>query len=157
MLNQEKINRLILVGLLTSSLAIAKQQLLPQKAIPNIKKGPCTFLHVWATWCTICIQEMPELLKFLATQKKVKPVILDVSAPFVQEQFSKKWMNTLNPPFTTYRKPAGDEDKYLFAIDRYWSGALPYSALYQKGVQKKVWVGQLDTTELKNYLTKECR
>jgi len=155
-LDKTKIIRLLCISLLLCSLASGKQQLLPQKSIPNIKKGPCTFLHVWATWCTICIQEMPALLKFLAEQKKVKPVVLDVSAPFVQKQFSIKWMDSLKPAFTTYRKPNVDEAKYLFAIDNYWSGALPYSALYKNGTQKKVWVGALNAAELKETLAREC-
>jgi len=147
----------LLIGLLLCSLAQSKQEVLPQSGIAKIKQGPCTFLHVWATWCTICIQEMPELIKFLAAAKGVRPVILDVSAPFVQEQFSKKWMKSLKPPFTTYLKPDVKEDRYLFEIDKYWSGAMPYSAIYKKGEQKKVWVGQLNLEELKKTLPTICR
>ncbi len=134
-----------------------KLEPLPVSKIEKIKRGPCTFLHVWATWCTICIQEMPELLKTLAAEKKIHPVVVDVSATFVQEKFSKQWMKNLNPPFTTYLKPKGNEEAYLFAIDKYWSGALPYSALYHQGKQKKVWVGELNRDELKQAATKLCR
>ena len=125
-----------------------RMEVLPAKKIAGIKKLPCTFLHVWATWCTICIQELPSMLQTLAGMRGVNPVILDVSAVFVQENFSKKWMANLAPPFTTYLKPDGGDEAYLKAIDANWSGALPYNALYHKGKLIKTWIGELDQKKM---------
>ena len=139
-----------------SAVAKHRQEVLPAAKIANVKKLPCTFLHVWATWCTICIQELPSLLKTLAAMKGVNPVIIDVSAGFVQNNFSKKWMANLAPPFTTYLKPDGNDEKYLAAIDKRWSGALPYTALYHKGKQVKTWIGELDQKKMVAEIPKLC-
>lgn len=122
----------------------ASQITLPASGIRQLKKRPCVFLHVWATWCSICIEEMPAVVKFLSERKKITPVILDVSAPGVQKGFSRAWMKTLKPPFATYFKPPSDEGRYLAAIDPSWSGALPYTAVFHAGKKRKEWIGALD-------------
>ena len=121
-----------------------------------MKKKPCTFIHVWATWCTICLQELPQVIQTLAAMKNVTPVIVDVSSPFVQENFSKKWNTVLSAPFPMYLKPAGKDDPYLNAIDKDWSGALPFSVLYDKGKRKKTWLGALDLDSLKKQVGAIC-
>lgn len=143
--------------LATFALAGTRVIPLPAARIPALLKKDCTFVHVWATWCTICIQEMPQVLKFLAATKVVHPVIIDVSDPMVQKNFSRQWMKNLAPPFAVYEKPPGDENKYLAVVEKYWTGSLPYSALYHKGKQKKVWLGELNLAEVKAEIPKLCR
>ena len=75
----------------------------------------------------------------------------------ILREFSKKWMANLGPSFTTYLKPAGNEEEYLNAVDKAWSGALPFSALYHKGQRKKVWTGVIDLTKLKEDVDSLCR
>jgi thiol-disulfide isomerase/thioredoxin len=114
------------------------------KDIQRLKKEKCAFFHVWATWCTICMEEMPDLIKVLKGIKAVRPVIIDVSTTSVQDSFSKRWMQQLRPGFTTYLKPDMKDEVYLDAIDKKFSGTLPYSAVFQKGKLLKSWTGQLD-------------
>lgn len=130
---------------------------LPAKEIAALKKGSCTFIHVWATWCSPCLKEMPDLLRTLTELKQVKPIIIDISSPGVQKGFSRKWMQTLKPPFPVYFKPPGNDKKYYAAIDKFWPGGLPYSALYHGGKQRHVWIGEIDFEKLKAAVTKECR
>ncbi len=125
---------------------VVTNEYLQPKAIEKLKKQNCTFFHVWATWCSICMEEMPDLVKLLKTEKGIKPVLIDVSSLQVQESFSKKWLQSLRPGFTTYLKPNVKDQEYLSAIDKNWSGALPFSALYHRGKLLKTWTG---TTELK--------
>ena len=89
--------------------------------------------------------------------KKINPVIVDVSNPFVQENFSKKWNIMRSAPFPTYLKPAGKDEPYLNAIDKDWSGALPFSVLYDQGKRKKTWLGALDLDSLKKQVNALCR
>ncbi len=121
--------------------------LLP-KEIDKLKQDKCAFFHVWATWCTICMDEMPDLIKVLKGIKDVKPVIIDVSSISVQDSFSKRWMQQLRPGFPTYLKPDVKDEEYLNAIDKNFSGTLPYSAVFKKGKLLKSWTGQVDLKTL---------
>jgi len=69
-------------------------------------KPTCSFVHVWAAWCTICVQELPALLTFLGEEKKVQSIVIDVSHPLARAQFSKPYLEKISPKFTTYYKPA---------------------------------------------------
>lgn len=132
-------------------------QPLPAARVAAMKKQPCTFFHVWATWCSICLQELPDLLKVMAAMKGATPVVIDVSSPFVQANFSKKWIQTLKPAFVTYVKPAGKDEPYLNAIDQEWSGALPFSVLYHKGKRLMVWQGSLDLGTIAREVEEQCK
>jgi thiol-disulfide isomerase/thioredoxin len=148
---------MLLFCLLISGPGFGKMEVLPAAKINALKQKKCTFVHVWATWCTICIKEMPQLLKILVDQgPSVQPAIIDISAPFVQDNFSKKWMVQLNPPFTTYLKPAGSDKNYMRYVDKDWNGILPFSALYDGGKRKKVWEGEIPLEKLKGDISKYC-
>jgi len=146
-----KIWFLIILFLFASSL-----EELPSAKFKALKQEPCTFIHGWATWCSICIQELPQLLRFLSDNKRIKPVVIDLSDRYSQENFSKKWMLHLAPPFKTYLRPSGNESAYRNALDKEWSGALPYSALYNNGKKKKVWLGSLNFTRLSEEISALC-
>lgn len=129
---------------------------LPAGKLAALKKEPCTLIHVWATWCTTCLTELPDLLRALAAEKRVRPIVIDVSAPFIQDNFSKKYITSLKPAFKTYLKPEGKDEPYLSAIDKDWSGSLPFSALYDKGRRKKVWNGSIDLAKLGADIAANC-
>jgi thiol-disulfide isomerase/thioredoxin len=135
--------------------ANGSQYLFP-KDLDKLKKDKCAFFHVWATWCSICMEEMPDLIKVLKTTKKVRPVVIDVSSPSVQDSFSKRWMQQLRPSFPTYLKPDLKDEVYLDAVDKSFSGTLPFSALFQKGKLLKKWTGALELKNLGTELQNLC-
>lgn len=132
-------------------------KVLPKDKIADLKMKPCTLFHVWATWCVPCIEEMPKLLTFLSKHPKVTPIIIDISEPYVQDNFSKKWMKQLGPPFTTYLKPGGANKDYLDAIESPWPFSLPYNALWDEGKRKSRWLGTRSLDRLEADLTRLCR
>ncbi len=142
-----------------STLALAKPvyEELPAAKIAPLKKKSCALIHVWATWCTNCLQELPDLVKVLNSMKEITPVVIDVSSPFVQNNFSKKWIATLKPQFRTYLKPSVKDEVYLNAIDKDWSGSLPFSVLYHKGKRKKVWNGSINLADFRREVADLCR
>ncbi len=134
-----------------------KQQFLPKAKIAEYKKKACTLFHVWATWCLPCIDELPKFLLFVAKHPKVTPIVIDVSIPYVQNNFSKKWMEQLAPPFTTYLKPAkGTDQNYLATIEKPWPNQLPYNALFDDGKRKGRWLGTLNLETFAGELTRLC-
>ncbi len=98
------------------------------------------------------------LLPLFEAWKGVRTVVLDVSSPFGQAQFSKKWRVLSQARLITYLQP-GKEDKksYRKAIDPDWDGALPHSVLYTHGKKRKVWNGALDFPKVRKEVAEICR
>lgn len=135
---------------------VKQYEYLPLAKITDLKKGPCTLIHVWATWCTTCTQELPSFLNQLGEIKKVHPVVIDVSNPAIQESFSRGFVKAISPKFVTYRKPPGQDEPYLKAIDGEWHGGLPYTALYRKGKKLKQWLGEVNVTVIRKTVQDGC-
>jgi len=137
--------------------ALAKSpEILTQAQLEQQKQKPCTFINVWATWCSICLREMPELMTWLGKEKRINPVILDISKPFLQDQVGKRWKVLIEAPFPTYLKPSGADHDYFQAIDREFDNSLPFSVLYHRGRRKKIWRGSLDLRKLDREIAKLC-
>ena len=132
-------------------------EVLSPTRLMQLEKEPCTFVHVWATWCTSCVQELPGLLKKLSQLKNVNPVIIDLSTPFVQESFSKRYLRKLAPTFKTFFKPEIKDSTYMSALEKNWTGELPYSAVFNDGIKKKVWKGNVNPSTLTAELGKVCQ
>lgn len=121
---------------------------LPPEKVAALKNFPCSFIHVWATWCTICVQELPELVRILSSEKKVKSSIIDISDPFVQDNFSKKYIQQIKPSFPLYLKTDVPDKQYMSMVVSDWNGGLPYSVLYKSGKKVKEWRGEFPLKEL---------
>lgn len=130
---------------------------LPVETMKKKTSDHCAFVHVWAAWCSICVEELPTLLEFLAKEKRVKPIVIDVSHPVARKEFSTPWLRKLSPKFPVYFKPNGNDEGFMRQVDPTWSGTLPYSALYTKGVKTKQWVGSVSPRELRESFSKICK
>ena len=133
-------------------------QNLPLSKLREFQKEPCVLIHPWATWCTVCVQEMPTLLPQFETWKGVRVVVVDISNPFSQDQFSRKWKVLGQSKMPTYLLPGREDPKiYQAAIDPDWDGTLPHTVLYVKGKKSKVWNGALDFVSLQKEVAGLCR
>jgi thiol-disulfide isomerase/thioredoxin len=147
----------LLLACLPSFAAGPAPQVISRAELAKLKQKPCALFHVWATWCMPCIDELPKFLKLVAAYPKVTPVVLDISAPYVQDNFSKKWLAQLAPPFVTYLKPEGDDKAYLSVLENPWPNRLPYNALFVKGKRTGRWMGTQDPAQLGKELTRLCQ
>jgi thiol-disulfide isomerase/thioredoxin len=132
-------------------------EILPRARIAKEKLKPCALIHVWATWCVPCIDELPKFLSFVANHRKINPVVIDISGGYVQDNFSKKWLTQLAPPFMTYLKPDKENKEYLNAIDSPWPGKLPYNGLFDRGKKKGQWLGTSDFSKLGADISRLCK
>jgi thiol-disulfide isomerase/thioredoxin len=96
-------------------------------------------INFWATWCKPCIEELPQFEQLRARQAgkpvQVLLVSLDFASkldtkvrPFVQRQGLKAPVWLLSEP---------DQNAYIDAIDRQWSGALPFTLVYNNRRQHR--------------------
>ena len=132
-------------------------EFLPPAKLKQMTQRPCVFVHGWATWCPQCIDELPKLVLALGKLKTADSVVVDLSTPYMQDNFSKKWINALKPPFKMYLKTPGDDAGYVKFVDKNWSGALPWSAIFRNGVTKKSWLGQVNLDALEKEIAAQCK
>ena len=137
---KKKMKKLTLMILVLTALASPAKPVyeeLPADKIAALKKKPCTLIHVWATWCTVCLTELPDLLKVIASVKELNPVIVDVSSEFVQEhllpQVDRHAQAAVQDLRETQRQGRGLPQRHRQGLVR----GSPLSALYHKGVRKK--------------------
>lgn len=131
---------------------------LPVSQLEQLQKGPCVFIHPWATWCAQCMKELPDLIPKFEVWKGPHVVVIDTSNPFSQENLTRKWNVLRHSRLKIYLKPGSiDAEGYRKAIAHEWDGSLPYSVLYSKGRKLREWRGALDFRRVSAEVEKACR
>lgn len=114
-----------------------------------------TLINVWATWCTPCREEFPDLVKIYREYQEQGLTLLLVSADF-QRQLpeARQFLAEQGVDFPTYLKQESDES-FITALNPQWSGALPMTLLYdQSGTVRQSWTGQISYQTLKTEIEK---
>jgi hypothetical protein len=103
-------------------------------------------VHAWASWCTSCLVDLPELVSGLRS-RKVDVLWVDLDEK--PENASRVWKKLKNAPGKAVRaQPAA-----LHPLDEKWEGDLPATwVLSPEG--KVIWskVGSSDLLELWNFI-----
>jgi thiol-disulfide isomerase/thioredoxin len=97
------------------------------------KKGRVLVVNFWATWCDPCREEMPALAaasKGFAS-KDVAVVLISVDSlkrqPDVAKLLAKEKV-----PFVCWQAKVHDAQTFVDAVDKAWSGAVPYTIVYDR-------------------------
>ena len=120
------------------------------------QKGKVLLVNFWATYCVPCRKEMPALValhsQYAARGFQLATVTADEPE---QEPQARSFLDQNKVPSPAYVKRAKDDDKFINAIDPKWSGALPFTLLYDRtGKRVKVWYGEIPLAELRAELAK---
>ena len=123
------------------------------KPLLEKKNDSVYVVNFWATWCAPCVKELPYFEKLGAaySSKKVKVLLVSLDFP---KQVEKKLI-----PFINEHKIQSDvvllddvnEDIWIQAIDKTWSGAIPATLIYHKN-QRKFYEQTFDYQTLENQL-----
>ena len=149
--------RLIFVFNLFASPGFTFQyRIISPKTLKKKIQSPCSLVHFWASWCEICIKELPVLLPYFESKKGVESVVVDLSHGLAQEKFSKVWIQKIAPRSKTYRKGNAHDHDLVEAVSSKWNGGLPITLLFTKGRRRETWKGSVVPAELDRALLKYC-
>lgn len=108
-------------------------------------------VNVWATWCTPCREEMPDLVRIHREWKGRGFRLVLVSGDFEEDEAAaREFLASVGVDFPTYLKNESDM-AFIDALDARWSGALPATFLYDgRGNLKEFWEGKADEATLRS-------
>ena len=97
-------------------------------------RGKVVVVNVWASWCVPCLEEFPALLKFRSAFERRGLQMLFVSAdsPKRIHQDVHPFLRRMKVTFPTYIKETRDDEGFIKALSRRWSGALPATFIFDR-------------------------
>lgn len=63
-------------------------------------KGKWVIVNYWATWCTTCIKELPDLIAFHENNKDKNAVVIGINFESIERKKLKEFITTRSIPFT---------------------------------------------------------
>jgi len=96
-------------------------------------KGKVVLFDFWATWCDPCRAELPDLVKLERKWRSRGLVLVTVSADEPEQEASAlQFLMKMGVRFPAYVKRVKNDEAFIDAIDKKWSGALPGLFLYDR-------------------------
>ena len=110
-------------------------------------------INFWATWCAPCVKELPYFEKLGAAYSSKNVKVLLVSLDFPKQVKSKliPFINDHKIQSEVVLLDDVNEDIWIQAIDKTWSGALPATLIYNKS-KRKFYEQTFDYQTLENEL-----
>ncbi len=101
-------------------------------------------VNVWATWCTTCREEFPDLLRLRRVYRERGLAVVFLSGDFPSEEDAAlAFLHDLGVDFPTYLKSGKDMD-LIEALHQDWSGGLPATFVYDShGKLSEWWEGRV--------------
>ena len=112
-------------------------------------RGSVVLVNLWATWCTPCREEFPDLLRVQRELENRGFRLILVSADFTsQRAAASAFLASQRVGFPTFAKAQGDQE-FIDGLDSRWSGALPATLLFDReGRKVAFWEGKTSYEEL---------
>jgi thiol-disulfide isomerase/thioredoxin len=109
-------------------------------------KGQALLVNFWATWCTPCVQEMPELSALQSSHQLKDTKIIGIGIDSAEN--IAQFVNKYKISYPLY--VAGMNGSTLLRQMGDPAGGLPFSVLLTAGGQvKKVYLGRLNMDDVK--------
>ena len=142
---------LMAASLVLASATVASDKHDPTKLVPmdrealrqelSISQGRVVLVNLWATWCTPCLREIPDLLTLEAELPASDFRLLAIS---MDDAYSEGWVTEFKakhfPTLVSFINAELDMDTLVSVIDPVWNETLPTSYIFNREgeVVKKV-------------------
>lgn len=110
-------------------------------------------VNFWATWCAPCVKELPyfEALNENYKNKNVEVILVSLDFPRHYEKKLKPFIKKHNLQSNVIAFDDPDQNKWIPAINKDWSGAIPATIIYNKN-ERKFYERSFDYEELETEL-----
>lgn len=108
-------------------------------------RGKVVLLNFWATWCDPCVEEFPDLMKIAQEfrPRGVEMILVSIDEPEDLETKIKPFLQAQGVSWPTYFKKTRDDEVFINAIDKKWSGAIPATFIYDpNGILAKRFIAR---------------
>lgn len=111
--------------------------------------APVTIVNVWATWCTPCREEMPDLVEIGREFGSDTVRVMFVSADHAEDVPEARMFLAEHGVSGSSFMKRGRDAAFAQAISHEWTGALPATALYDaSGTRLDFWEGRKSYQEM---------
>lgn len=113
--------------------------------------GTVVVVNFWATWCTPCVKEIPELVRFHAeyTPKGVVFVSVSVDQPDLIGESVRPFVKKHALPFAVLVLDESAPERVGKALGVDWDGAVPATFVFDKdGALRKAWYKEIALGDL---------
>ena len=121
------------------------------KTLASNKSQKLRLVNVWATWCTPCVAELPELVAInrMYRGRDLELITISMDAADKQDQ-ALEMLARLHVSSANHLYGDKDRDKLVDSLDPQWQGPVPHTVLIAPG-GKVLYrsTGQIDPLELK--------
>jgi thiol-disulfide isomerase/thioredoxin len=124
------------------------------------RDGKILFLNIWATWCTPCVEEFPDIVKLSDMYKGEKVEFVAVSIDYPDELNSKvrPFVAAHHVPFKVYVSNVKKDEDLINEVNPSWSGAVPATLIFDaEGKQQVFMFGQRTISVFKTKLDSVIR
>lgn len=100
-------------------------------------------VNVWATWCSPCVEEFPDLLHVARelSPKGLRLVLVSVDFPGSEDE-TTAFLTKQGVDFPTFAR-TGKDEAFVDGLEPKWSGAIPATFLYDDaGKLVRFWEGK---------------
>lgn len=123
------------------------------------RRGRVVVLHLWASWCYPCIQEMGRIDAFARRLRARGGEVVSVSLdPPAGSAHAARALRELGPNLTRLIVSVDDPDTFAARLAPGWDGSIPALFAYQaSGVLRKRAIGELEDRELAAWMATVLR
>tara|TARA_R110002049_G_scaffold175979_1_gene343213 strand:- start:137 stop:634 length:498 start_codon:yes stop_codon:yes gene_type:complete len=89
-------------------------------------------INFWAMWCAPCVKELPYIEQFAAQNSNVEVILVSLDFPKDIETKLKPFLKKKNISSKVVLLDDPDSNTWIDKIDPNWSGAIPFTIMFNK-------------------------
>ncbi len=117
----------------------------------EMKNDTVYMVNFWATWCTPCVEEMPDILKFASDMKnrKFRLILVSLDNPDHLDSRVKPFIKRFGISERVILLDDPDANRWIEKVHPEWMGSIPSTLFYSRDF-RALHVDKIDYAGLKN-------